>query len=136
MNTMTSTRETTEPAPGQGGLRHWLADWGQAWNGFWFTPADPLPLAVVRIATGLILAWSCLVWLLDADAFFGPRGWLAPGEVWRMNDQPWQWSWFLLLRYAGRSRRHAPRRRRRAGDEHHPRIAVRDRRARADPGRS
>jgi hypothetical protein len=77
------------------GFRGWLADWAEAWNGFWFTPADPLPLAVVRIATGLILIWSCLVWLLDADAFFGPRGWLAPGEVWRLNDQPWQWSWFF-----------------------------------------
>ena len=76
-------------------LRGWLADWAEAWNGFWFTPADPLPLAVVRIATGLILTWACLVWLLDADAFFGPRGWLAPGEVWRLNDQPWQWSWFF-----------------------------------------
>jgi hypothetical protein len=80
---------------GQGGFRGWLADWAAAWNDFWFTPADPLPLAVVRIATGLILCWACFVWLLDPDAFFGPRGWLAPGEVWRMNDQPWQWSWFF-----------------------------------------
>ena len=80
---------------GQGGFRGWQADWARAWNAFWFTPADPLPLAVVRIATGAILTWSCLVWLLDADAFFGPRGWLAPGSVWRMNDQPWQWSWFF-----------------------------------------
>jgi len=79
----------------QGGLRGWLADWAAAWNGFWFTPADPLPLAVVRIATGLILSWACVVWLIDPDAFFGPRGWLAAGEVWRMNDQPWQWSWFF-----------------------------------------
>ena len=81
---------------GQGGFRGWQADWARAWNAFWFTPADPLPLAVVRIATGAILTWSCLVWLLDADAFFGPRGWLAPGSVWRMNDQPWQWSWFFV----------------------------------------
>ncbi len=80
---------------GQGGVRGWLADWATAWNGFWFTPADPLPLAVVRIATGAILAWSCLVWLLDPDAFFGPQGWLPPEQVWRMNDQPWQWSWFF-----------------------------------------
>jgi uncharacterized membrane protein YphA (DoxX/SURF4 family) len=49
----------------------------------------------VRIATGLILTWSCAVWLLDVDALFGTRGWLAPTEVWRMNDQPWQWSWYF-----------------------------------------
>jgi hypothetical protein len=89
-------RSTGEPplAAGQGGVG-WLAEWAGAWNAFWFTPADPLPLAVLRIVTGGILAWSCLVWLLDPDAFFGPQGWLAPGEVWRMNDQPWQWSWFF-----------------------------------------
>ena len=45
-----------DPAPA-GGFRGWLADWAQAWNEFWFTPSDPLPLAVVRIATGLILTW-------------------------------------------------------------------------------
>lgn len=69
--------------------------WLAAWNSFWFTPADPLPLAVIRIATGLILAWSSLVWLCDADAFFGPLGWLPAEQVWRMNDQPWQWSWYF-----------------------------------------
>jgi uncharacterized membrane protein YphA (DoxX/SURF4 family) len=73
----------------------WLAEWAAAWNAFWFRPADPLPLAVIRIATGLILTWSCIVWLLDADAFFGARGWLRPDQVWRMNDQPWQWSGYF-----------------------------------------
>lgn len=92
MSAISTSRPEPPPA---GGLRGWLAAWADAWNGFWFTPADPLPLAVVRIATGLILTWSCLVWLLDADAFFGPRGWLAPDDVWRQNDQPWQWSWFF-----------------------------------------
>ena len=78
-----------EPTPG------WAADWAAAWDAFWFTPADPLPLAVIRILTGAILAWSCVVWLLDPDAFFGDRGWLRPGEVWRQNDQPWQWSLYF-----------------------------------------
>jgi len=76
--------------------RGWLADWAAAWSGFWFTPSDPLPLAVIRIATGLILTWSCAVWLLDADAFFGDRGWLRPDQVWRVNDQPWQWSGYFV----------------------------------------
>lgn len=95
-----AVRPTPAPAPtptasASEGLRGWLAEWTSGWNGFWFAEADPLPLAVIRIVTGLILSWSCLVWLLDADAFFGPRGWLAPGDVWRLNDQPWQWSWFF-----------------------------------------
>jgi len=75
--------------------RGWLAEWADAWNAFWFTPADPLPLAVIRIATGVILTWACIVWLLDADAFFGTRGWLRPDQVWRQNDQPWQWSLYF-----------------------------------------
>ena len=73
----------------------WLAAWADTWSRFWFTPTDPLPLAIIRIFTGAILTWSCLVWLMDTDAFFGTRGWLPPAEVWRMNDQPWQWSWYF-----------------------------------------
>jgi uncharacterized membrane protein YphA (DoxX/SURF4 family) len=79
---------------GRGG-ESWAGGWARAWNTFWFTPADPLPLAVVRIATGLILAWSSCVWLADVDAFFGAAGWMPPEHVWRMNDQPWQWSGYF-----------------------------------------
>lgn len=75
--------------------RGWCAEWLAGWNTFWFTPADPLPLAVVRICTGALLAWSAFVWLLDAPAFFGADGWLQPADVWRLNDQPWQWSWYF-----------------------------------------
>jgi hypothetical protein len=81
----------SEPAPG------WFGEWASAWNRFWFTPSDPLPLAVIRILTGALLTWSCLVWLMDADAFFGDRGWLRGADVWRMNDQPWQWSWYFAF---------------------------------------
>jgi uncharacterized membrane protein YphA (DoxX/SURF4 family) len=91
---------TVRPRPdapaeqGRGG-ESWAGGWARDWNAFWFTPADPLPLAVVRIATGLILAWSSFVWLADVDAFFGSGGWMAPEHVWRMNDQPWQWSGYF-----------------------------------------
>jgi hypothetical protein len=89
-----SRPSNTPPAP-VASSRGWLAEWVAEWNAFWFTPADPLPLAVIRIVTGLILTWSCVVWLLDADAFFGDRGWLRSDQVWRMNDQPWQWSGYF-----------------------------------------
>ena len=74
----------------------WLSDWGDAWNRFWFTPSEPLVLAVIRIATGLLLTWSMVVWFLDIDAFFGMNGWQTPENVWRSNDQPWQWSWYFV----------------------------------------
>ena len=73
----------------------WLGEWRKSWNSFWFTPADPLPLALIRIATGALLTWASVVWLLDADAFFGNEGWQRPENVWRMSDQPWQWSWYF-----------------------------------------
>jgi len=90
---MTVTPSTPASTPRRG----WCAEWLAGWNAFWFTPADPLPLAVVRICTGALLSWSAAVWLLDAPAFFGADGWLAPHDVWRMNDQPWQWSWYFSL---------------------------------------
>jgi hypothetical protein len=44
------------------------------WTRYWFTPADPRPLAVVRILTaalGLALLWS---YAGDLQAWFGPQG--------------------------------------------------------------
>jgi hypothetical protein len=82
----------------------WLADWLDAWNTFWFTPADPLPLALIRIAVGGLLAWASFVWWLDAEAFFSHDGWQRPENVWRMNDQPWQWSWYFAADSAGTAR--------------------------------
>jgi len=91
-------REASRARSGQGGeLREWLT----AWNAFWFTPADPLPLAMVRICAGALLVWAAFVWLLDADAFFGATGWQRPENVWRMNDQPWQWSWYFVTGSSG-----------------------------------
>lgn len=55
------------------------------WLGFWFTPADPRPLAVVRIvaaATGLCLLWS---YAGDLATWFGPGGLVDPATAaaWR-----------------------------------------------------
>jgi hypothetical protein len=44
------------------------------WLAFWFTPADPRPLAVVRVLAagiGLLLLWS---YAGDLQAWFGPGG--------------------------------------------------------------
>ncbi len=97
-----TTTTTTSPHLIGGRSRGWCAEWLAAWDAFWFTPADPLPLAVIRIATGALLAWSSAVWLGDAPAFFGNEAWLRPEDVWRMNDQPWQWSWYFAAPAAGR----------------------------------
>lgn len=48
---------------------------GRAWNAFWFTPADPTPLALMRIVTGIVVIYVHVAYTLDLDAFFGPDGW-------------------------------------------------------------
>ena len=73
----------------------WFASWWRAWNIFWFTPSNPLLLGVLRILVGGLLAWSNFVWLLDQEGFFGLSSWQSAGNVWRLNDQPWHWSWYF-----------------------------------------
>jgi len=101
MTAATTDRESAASAHGLGdstrdSTRDWLHDWVRGWDAFWFTPADPLPLALVRICAGALLTWAGLVWLLDAEAFFGADAWQRAENVWRMNDQPWQWSWYFI----------------------------------------
>jgi hypothetical protein len=50
-----------------------LAD---GWNWFWFTPADPYPLGVIRFFTGLIACWLQLCLLPDMGRFFATGGWI------------------------------------------------------------
>lgn len=65
---------------------------GPAWMRFWFTPADPRPLALVRILVGLLglaLLWS---WGSDLDGWFGPRGLVSPeaADAWASRgDGTW-----------------------------------------------
>ena len=74
---------------------NWFTSWWTAWTAFWFTPSNPFLLSVLRIFVGSLLAWSNFVWLLDQEGFFGLNGWQSAGNVWRLNDQPWHWSWYF-----------------------------------------
>ncbi|GIW89395.1 MAG: hypothetical protein KatS3mg108_3719 [Isosphaeraceae bacterium] len=52
-----------------------------AWDGFFFTPADPRPLALIRIVVGGLLLWSWL-WLgADLRATLGSDGWADPAAA-------------------------------------------------------
>lgn len=46
------------------------------WNGFWFKPADPATLSLIRILAGAMLLYTHLVWSLDLEAFFGEQSWV------------------------------------------------------------
>lgn len=54
---------------------------GSGWNRFWFTPASPLPLARMRMATGLLVFAWFLSWLGHQDRFLAEDGLLPPEMV-------------------------------------------------------
>ena len=71
----------------------------RAWNAFFFTPADPTPLGLIRIAAGLLAFWSLLVFGLDLNDYFGSHGWADPTVIRQsqLARQPLAWSfWFLV----------------------------------------
>ncbi len=49
----------------------------QRWNRFWFTPADPTVLGLIRISCGLITLYVHLAYSLDLQQFFGREAWLS-----------------------------------------------------------
>jgi hypothetical protein len=71
----------------------------QAWNAFWFTPANPTGLHALRVLGGLLI----LTWLLSywgqQEAFFGLNGWFdrqAYLEASRLQDLPTPIGWSVL----------------------------------------
>jgi uncharacterized membrane protein YphA (DoxX/SURF4 family) len=50
-----------------------LAAW---WKAFWFTPADPTVLGLIRIATGVIMLYIFVASTPLLVPFFGPDGWV------------------------------------------------------------
>ena len=47
----------------------------RGWERFWFTPADPTLLGLMRIFCGLITLYTVLVYSFDLQAFMGPGAW-------------------------------------------------------------
>lgn len=52
-----------------------ISRWWRGWCGFWFRPADPTPLALMRIVAGLLTLYVHIAYSLDLPAFFGAHGW-------------------------------------------------------------
>lgn len=69
----------------------------RAWNRFFFTPADPTSLGLIRILVGALAFWSLLVYGLDLPDFLGSNAWANPDAVQRVQGTrlPYAWSfWF------------------------------------------
>jgi hypothetical protein len=50
---------------------------GRAWNDFWFAPADPTTLAVIRILCGALTLYVHLAYCYDLHEFFGKDAWYS-----------------------------------------------------------
>ncbi|MCA9173480.1 MAG: hypothetical protein KDB14_03255 [Planctomycetales bacterium] len=66
------------------GVASWWGHCEDQWHRFWFTPAEPHTLALMRLLAGGMLFYTHLVWALDLRAFFGPDAWLPTetGAAW------------------------------------------------------
>ncbi len=68
----------------------------KGWNDFFFAPGDPTSLGLIRVAAGLLAAWSLFVLGLDLQDYLGTTGWAEPSAI-RVDERPWSWSfWFLV----------------------------------------
>jgi uncharacterized membrane protein YphA (DoxX/SURF4 family) len=71
------------------------------WNRFWFAPADPTLLGVIRFLTGLMLLYNHAVWGLALADFFGPDGWISAdlAEVTQHTQTAYSFWWLVPPRY-------------------------------------
>jgi hypothetical protein len=67
------------------------------WREFWFKPADPIPLAVMRILFGGMLFYTHLVWGMNLKGFFGPSGWQGDTLVHTFQQGQYAWSFWWLV---------------------------------------
>src|SRR5437660_3864696 len=66
---MTTPRVTAVPAKPVVGL-------ARNWNRFWFTPADPAVLGLIRICCGLITFYTFFAYTFDLQQLLGEHAWL------------------------------------------------------------
>jgi hypothetical protein len=68
---------------------------GATWNRYWFTPAEPRPLAIVRIFAGCLALALWFSYAADLEAWFGPAG-IISRDLLRGWRSPWAVSLFDL----------------------------------------
>ncbi len=72
--------------------------WVDFWNRFWFVPADPTLLAVIRLLAGAIIFYTHLVWSLELPTFFGNQAMIPPAyRAGLVDGTHYVWSHFDWL---------------------------------------
>lgn len=76
--------------------QHRESSWTKSVATFFFEPRGAETIAVIRIATGLMLAYIHAIWLLGSADFFGPNA-ILKTEVWNSLHRgavpDWKWSY-------------------------------------------
>ncbi len=73
----------------------YLKSWAMAWNQFWFRPADPTILGLMRILVGLMVFYTHLVWTKELQTFYGAEGVIPATFRDLIYGEPnWVWSHF------------------------------------------
>jgi hypothetical protein len=93
LRSVRSLKRLIPPAVRCNGRRAWEA-LSHPWRRFWFEPADPTPLAVMRILFGGMLLYTHLVWGLNLEGFFGPEGWQGTTLVRALQADQFAWSFW------------------------------------------
>jgi hypothetical protein len=81
-------------------LSHWLLSLVGQWQRFWFAPAAPHTLALLRILGGAMLFYTHLVWGRDLLAFLGPHAWVDRETALLLNRElsgGWAWSYLYYV---------------------------------------
>ena len=79
-------------------LRGYLGRWLEGWDRFWFTPANPATLCLIRILAGSMLVYTHLVWTLELPTFFSTDGIFGAGYSRTFSgNSPFVWSHFFWL---------------------------------------
>ena len=68
----------------------------EGWDAFFFKPADPTPLGLIRLICGALAFWSLLTLGLDLNDYLGSTGWADP-EVVAATMPPGAWSFWLWV---------------------------------------
>ena len=67
-----------------------LTRMAQAWDRFWFQPANPTTLGLMRICTGVLVLYIHLVYTPDLGDLFGANAWLSLNRADELRkDSPW-----------------------------------------------
>jgi hypothetical protein len=83
----------------RGYLRELMQGSVAGWNRFWFAPADPATLGLIRILAGAMLLYTHLVWTLGLTDFFGADSWTSPqaASMGLAESGKYAWSYWWLI---------------------------------------